>query len=61
MGGFGGALKNLGMGCGSAAGKKDMHDACRPVVDKEKCVACGMCFNRCPNGNIEMVNLGEKV
>ena len=25
------------------------------------CVACGMCYNRCPNGNIEMVNLGQKV
>ena len=30
-------------------------------IRKEECVACGMCFNRCPNGNIEMVNLGEKV
>ena len=33
--GFGGALKNLGMGSGSRAGKKDMHDACRPVVDED--------------------------
>ena len=45
--GFGGALKNLGMGCGSAAGKRDMHDACRPVVDREKCVACGACRDIC--------------
>lgn len=30
-------------------------------IRKEDCVACGMCFNRCPNGNIEMVNLGETV
>ncbi len=30
-------------------------------IRSEKCVACGMCFNRCPNGNIEMVNLGNKV
>jgi len=30
-------------------------------IRKEECVACGMCFNRCPNGNIEMVNLGERV
>ncbi len=30
-------------------------------IRSEKCVACGMCFNRCPNGNIEMFNLGQKV
>ncbi len=30
-------------------------------IRKEECVACGMCFNRCPNGNIEMVNLGYTV
>ncbi len=30
-------------------------------IRKEACVACGMCFNRCPNGNIEMVNLGYTV
>ncbi len=28
-------------------------------IQPEKCVACGMCFNRCPNGNIEMVKLKE--
>ena len=31
------------------------------AIDPGKCVACGMCFNRCPNGNIEMVSLGVKV
>ena len=30
-------------------------------IRSEKCVACGMCFNRCPNGNIEMINLGQTV
>ena len=48
--GFGGALKNLGMGSGSRAGKKDMHDACRPVVDRDKCVGCGACANICAHG-----------
>jgi len=45
--GFGGAMKNLGMGCGSGRGKRDMHDACRPVVDQDKCVACGACHDIC--------------
>lgn len=30
-------------------------------IRKEECVACGMCFNRCPNGNIEMINQGYTV
>ncbi len=30
------------------------HDG-RYVIDPEKCHACGMCFRRCPNGNIEIV------
>lgn len=32
--GFGGAIKNIGMGCGSRAGKMDMHCAGKPDVDK---------------------------
>lgn len=45
--GFGGAIKNLGMGCGSNQGKRDMHSDGRPTVDPEKCVACGACANIC--------------
>ena len=56
--GFGGALKNLGMGSGSGAGKRDMHDACRPVVDKEKCVGCGACANICAHGAPNLTNEG---
>ena len=48
--GFGGALKNLGMGSGSGRGKRDMHDACRPVVDAEKCIGCGACSRICAHG-----------
>ncbi|HWR23557.1 MAG TPA: FAD-dependent oxidoreductase [Feifaniaceae bacterium] len=33
----------------------------RLAIDRDACVACGMCYNRCPNGNIEMVNTGHKV
>ena len=45
--GFGGAIKNLGMGCGSNEGKRDMHSAGRPSIDAEKCVACGECARNC--------------
>ena len=30
-------------------------------IDDSECVACGMCFNRCPNDNIEMVSNGKLV
>ena len=45
--GFGGAIKNLGMGCGSNEGKRDMHSNGRPSIDPEKCVACGQCAKNC--------------
>lgn len=41
--GFGGALKNIGMGCGSRAGKMEMHSAGKPHVDQNLCVGCQMC------------------
>ena len=45
--GFGGSLKNLGMGLGSRAGKLDMHSTIRPSVDRDKCVGCGICIKSC--------------
>ena len=45
--GFGGALKNLGMGCGSRAGKMEMHSAGKPHVDQDLCVGCQMCAKIC--------------
>ena len=48
--GFGGALKNLGMGCGSFEGKKEMHSCCQPVVDQDACVGCGVCAESCAHG-----------
>ena len=41
--GFGGCLKNIGMGCGSRAGKMEQHNAGKPQVDPSPCVGCGMC------------------
>ncbi len=45
--GFGGALKNIGMGCGSRAGKMEMHSAGKPHVAPDLCVGCGMCTRVC--------------
>ncbi len=45
--GFGGALKNIGMGCGSRAGKMEMHSAGKPFVDQESCIGCGNCIRVC--------------
>ena len=50
--GFGGAIKNLGMGCGSRAGKMQMHNEGKPSVDKGACKACGECSAYCAQGAI---------
>ena len=63
------AKRCLQCGCGISCGR------CREIcgefaiglsgtgavhIDKDKCAACGMCFQLCPNGNIEMVNTGRR-
>lgn len=53
MSGFGGAIKNLAMGCAPAKGKKDQHST-RQVVDKEKCIGCGKCTHVCPEQAITL-------
>lgn len=53
--GFGGTLKNLGMGCGSRQGKLYMHSNVSPSVKAATCIACGQCIRRCPAGAIKLV------
>ncbi|MDR3135288.1 MAG: DUF362 domain-containing protein [Deltaproteobacteria bacterium] len=45
--GFGGAIKNLGMGCGSRAGKMVMHNDGKPKVNPELCRGCMTCARYC--------------
>ncbi|MCF7861277.1 DUF362 domain-containing protein [Candidatus Woesearchaeota archaeon] len=46
--GFGGAIKNLSMGCSCIAGKQQMHSDIKPTVNETKCTACGICGHHCP-------------
>ena len=50
--GFGGALKNIGMGCGSRSGKMEMHCSGKPVVEEIKCVSCKACMKICAHSAI---------
>jgi uncharacterized Fe-S center protein len=52
--GYGGALKNVGMGLGSRAGKLEMHAKVKPIFDSGKCKACGVCVKNCPADAIVM-------
>jgi uncharacterized Fe-S center protein len=45
--GYGGALKNLGMGCGSRAGKMAMHNNGKPLVNQSVCIGCRACAKQC--------------
>ena len=54
--GFGGALKNIGMGCGSRAGKEEMHSSGKPVVDQDKCIGCGKCIENCAHNGPHIEN-----
>lgn len=53
MAGFGGAVKNLAMGCASVSGKREQH-CTRQVVTPEKCVGCGLCAEACPEKAITL-------
>ena len=55
--GFGGAIKNLGMGLSSRRGKRVMHSSVKPFVNAEKCTRCGHCLLWCPE---DAIILGDK-
>ncbi len=53
--GFGGAIKNVGMGLGCRSAKQRMHADFKPEVTAEKCTACNRCVQRCP---VEAITIG---
>jgi len=61
LSGFGGALKNLGMGCASRSGKLAQHSSVSPSVDTAGCTGCGTCVARCPSGAIAVVESKARI
>ena len=59
--GFGGAIKNIGMGCGSRAGKKEQHSNGKPVIDPEACRGCKRCLHECANDGLVFNELTRKM
>jgi len=52
--GFGGALKNLGMGCASREGKMRQHATISPRIETALCVGCGRCRELCPADAVQI-------
>ena len=55
LAGFGGTLKNLGMGCASRRGKLAQHSTLSPKVVRRKCTGCGDCIGHCSQHAISLV------
>ena len=60
LSGFGGALKNLGMGCASREGKLEQHSNISPKVNRKKCIGCGECVVWCKGHAITVEGQGKE-
>ncbi len=54
LAGFGGTIKNLGMGCAARKGKMAQHADLAPKVKNKKCIGCGECAGHCAQSAITM-------
>lgn len=52
--GFGGALKNIGMGCASVGGKLELHSASQPIINRKNCIGCNICVKHCAHDAIHL-------
>ena len=55
MTGFGGAIKNVGMGSASRGGKLEIHSTSKPIIESRNCVGCQMCYKSCAHDAIRMI------
>lgn len=55
LSGFGGTIKNLGMGCASRKGKLEQHSALSPKIKRNKCTGCGECTRHCAQNAISLI------
>ncbi len=61
MTGFGGTIKNIGMGCGSRAGKTEQHSNGIPNIDESLCRGCKRCQKECANGGLVFDQAARKM
>ena len=61
MTGFGGAIKNIGMGCGSRAGKTEQHSSGKPHIIEDKCRGCKRCMRECANSGLVFDDARKKM
>lgn len=56
LSGFGGSLKNLGMGCATREGKLIQHSTVAPKINKDNCKGCKSCLDHCSSGAISVTS-----
>ncbi|MEW6615934.1 MAG: DUF362 domain-containing protein [Thermodesulfobacteriota bacterium] len=61
LAGFGGTIKNVGMGCASRVGKLQQHSNVNPVVNTKICVGCGECLSWCAQGAMSIVDKKSRI
>jgi uncharacterized Fe-S center protein len=61
LSGFGGALKNIGMGCADKAGKYKMHLGATPMIKAELCKRCLLCVSSCPGKAISLTEKAPQI
>jgi len=54
LSGFGGALKNLGMGCATREGKLVQHSTLGPKINVKTCKGCKLCLDYCSQSAIRL-------